>query len=108
MAIKIIVSAAKIISSAGKINDAIGRIRNFRERMRNLREQDLNDAWNHTHNADSNIFSQRMQEMDTDIQKMIEALDEYEAVLRRSAQEFEQKQATVAGEAQGLRSPRNR
>jgi len=109
MAIKtIIVTAIKIRSTAGKINAGINLIRQIRQRVQSLREERLQQVWRSSENVDSNIFKQRMQEMDTDIQKMLDALDQYEQVLRTSADQFQAKQETVRSEAQALQSPRNR
>jgi len=104
----LIITTGKIISAAGKINSTISLIRNIRTRIADIRDQRLQQVWRSSENVDSNVFKQRMQEMDQDIQKMLDALDQYEQVLRTSAQQFQAKQETVRTEATNLRSPRNR
>jgi len=104
----LIVTTSLILSAVGKVNTAKGIISSIRQRIAQIRDTDLQRVWKSTENVDSNVFKQRMQEMDQDIQKMLDALEEYVQVLQTSATQFEAKQETVKSQAQALRSPRNR
>ena len=83
----------------------IGAARNS---LNNLREGQMQQVWKSTTNADSSMFSQRMQELDNDIQQMLNTLDEYTILLQRSATEYQNTQQNAHSRASQLRSPTNR
>lgn len=105
---KIFVTASKIITVYNEVRTVVGDIITAKNFLTNLREGQLQQAWGSTTNADSSVFNQRMQELDSDIQQMLRTLDEYTDLLQRSANEFQTTQQNVHGNASQLKSPTNR
>jgi prophage DNA circulation protein len=104
----ILVTAATIMTIYTGVSQVVRDIVAAKNHLTNLREGQMQDVWKSTTNADSNMFSQRMQELDNDIQQMLSTLDEYTALLQRSATEYQNTQQNVHNNANQLRSPTNR
>lgn len=101
----IIVSAVTIVKAATQCMNLIKDIDNIRKRIVEIREQRMQQVWKSTNNVDSDVFKQRMQELDDDVKKMLDCLDEYEKVLRDSASAYEKAQQDVKSGADALKSP---
>ena len=104
----ILVTVGKIVTVISAINSSIELIRNIRAGLERIRETEIKRCWCNTTNADSNIFTQRMQELDQDIQRTLGFLDQYIDVLERSKREYENMQQQIANEASVIKSPGRR
>jgi uncharacterized protein YukE len=103
----ILVTAATIASTAKTVSGIIRDIQETRNNIIQIRDNRMQQVWKSSTNADSSTFSQRMQELELDIQKMLDCLQEYHDLLNKSATEYERTQRDVQGKASGLKSPTN-
>ena len=101
----IIVAAGTIIGVAKTVTGIVKDILETKKNLMQIRDS-IREIWGES-NADSNVFSQRMQELDADIQAMLECLEEYVALLNKSAQDYQKTQQDVHAGASALTSPRN-
>ena len=104
----ILVTAGAIAGVYTGVSQVVRDIIAVRDRLNNICEGEMQQVWKSTTNADSNVFKQRMQELNSDIQQMLNTLDEYTALLQRSETEYRNTQQNVHGQASQLRSPTNR
>jgi hypothetical protein len=109
------ISAAVIAISVGVIThvingvvDDIKEINSEKAQLKAIRDVQIPRIWPDRGNVDSNTFCQRLEELDNDIQVMLNILDDYVEVLRRSAREYENTQREVNSKAGALKSPRSR
>jgi len=105
---KIVITAFVIMSAFNTISDTIRNIAEARNALARICTVELPSIWQSTTNADSKMFSQRMEEMRNDVNQMISALDEYTALLQRSAKDYGDTQESAHSRATSLRSPTNR
>ena len=108
MVTKIIVTVSKIRATIEGVKKIIGFINDVRDRIRSIRDKEIDQCWCGTTNADSNIFKQRMQELQDDINRMLDILEEYAKVLAASAEDWERTQNQVKAGADALTSPGRR
>ena len=103
----IVVTATKIISAASTCVELFKAIKTIKEQLINIRDVQIPQIWKRQNNVDSDMFSKRMEELDQDVQKMLDCLDEYEQVLRKSAKDYETTQQNALTGASNLKSPTN-
>ena len=104
----ILVAIPKIVAVVKGVKTAIDTIKAVKEKLANIREVLIPKCWCNTTNKDSEIFVQRMQELDTDIQKALRDLDEYVAMIEKVRAEYERTQSESHQNAVALQSPGNR
>ena len=106
MAVGTIIAVVSVITAVAQaIKAAAEAITSIKQMITALRETDMQNAWKSTTNADSNIFNQRMQELDEDIMKLLTILGEYVEALNRSAAEYEATQQATMEKAAQLKRP---
>ena len=110
-----VILAGTIVIGTWIINRCLDKVANdiedivkTRRQLQQIRDKEVNDVWKNTTNPDSEMFRQRMQELDDDIQKMLDCLNEYVAVLKRTAEESARVQGEARAGASALKSPTNR
>jgi len=101
----IVVSAVAIMSAANTIFEFNRNIQDVIGKIRDIRTDRVNSVWKGEKNVDSNEFCMRMEELEQDVKKMLDCLDEYEQVLKKSAQEYEKTQQQVRDGAANLKRP---
>jgi hypothetical protein len=105
-----ILTAGKI---AGAISSIIGLIQQVNQIKQSFKMQikvELNVYWQGQggdKNPDSQIFNQRLDELDQDILRLTQILDEYIQLLGRIKTDLENTQGQTVSGASALRSPRN-
>ena len=101
----IIVVAGLIKAVADATTAVINTITSIKGAINNIRTNEMQSVWKSVKNTDSQMFNTRMEELEVDIQKAYDILDEYEKLLRRSAAQYENTQQNVHGQATALKSP---
>lgn len=102
----IIFTVSQVISAVNTITGIIADITTIKQNIAQIQEN-IQMIWGSTSNADSNMFDQRMQELFSDINDMLDCLNEYQQLLERTAREYERTQQDVYNNANNLKSPRN-
>lgn len=101
-----IVIGTEIISKVlGNIDNSIQSIANIKESIGRIRSVEMPRCWCNTKNADSNIFDQRMQELDRDIAKAMRDLEEYSRILQKVRAEYAATQQDSMNQGSALKSP---
>ena len=101
----ILVTAGTIIGVAKTVSGLVADLLATKRNLAQIRDE-IKQFWAES-NADSSVFSQRMQELDADVQAMLDCLEEYIALLNRSAANYEQTQQNAHSGASSLKSPTN-
>jgi len=101
----IIVGATKVATIISGIDASINIIRTIKGALERIRTSELKRCWCNTTNDDSKIFTQRMEELDADIQKALRDLDEYMVMLQKVKTEYEKTQQNSISEGSSLKRP---
>jgi len=86
----------------------MGLINDIKKNINTIRTTEMDRVWKSAKNTDSQAFNTKMEELERDIQKAYDILNEYEQLLQRSAKEYENRQQEVHAQASNLKSPTNR
>jgi len=107
-------TATAIVAAIGTIGTVISAINstielanNVKSALVSIREQKMQQVWKSVRNKDSDMFRQRMVELDDDIRRVLGILDDYVAYLNESKHRYENLQTEVHQKASALRSPTN-
>jgi len=103
----IVLTITAISGAVTIIRGAIDGTRAVERAIGNIRDQRMQEVWKSNKNADSNVFSQRMRELEADINFMCGIIEEYNTLLQQVRDQAERTQQQTMSNATNLRSPRN-
>jgi hypothetical protein len=103
---KVIISALALHAAKVFITNRINDIMSSRDCICQNIPNQINQIWGQD-NSDNIEFNQRMQEMQTDINLLIQDLDEYNVLLQQTADRFEQDQQWSRQQFGNLQRPRS-
>jgi len=104
----VIVVATAINNVASFAQGVMTAFNKVKQAIESIRSVDMQRVWGSATNSDSKVFNDRMIELENDIKKAYDILNEYEQLLQRSAKEYENRQQEVQSNASNLKSPTGR